>query len=725
MDGTRRILVFEFISAGGLGEAALEAGNSLDAEPLLAQGARMRDALLAELLALPGLEVVVADGGLVALPPARPAQFQGSAQGSARGVAPNRLRVLPTPAAGDLVEWLRVAAAEVDLVWAIAPETDDILQRLCEAVPPARWIGCSAAAIRLASSKTRTRDHLAAQGLPVPQAWEPGQPAPGLAPHTTSGSEDTGRWVLKPDDGAGSEHTRVFAHFGPARAALEAALDAADARTGSAAAHGGGSSGSRWTLEAWVEGEALSLSLLCAAGRAEVLSVNRQRLTVATDGQLGYAGVDTGIEPPTPPLQDLADRIVAAVPGLAGFVGIDLVRQPDGGLCIIEINPRLTCAYAGLVAPPPGSADSRGPTLHGRNLAADIIAAHDATAVIGWDIGGAHVKASLLEAGTITAIGQWPTPLWKGLAHLDAAVQAARARWPQFGHAHHAVTMTAEMTDLFPDREAGVRALCERLAGLLGPAVRFYAGEAGWLAADAAVAHWPAVASANWLASASLVAQRLPDAVLIDIGSTTTDLIPIRACRPIPTGRSDATRLASGELVYLGVVRSPLCALARRIRFRGSAYNVMNEFFATTADVFRLTGELDPAHDHYPPADGGARDEAGSRLRLARMIGHDARDASATEWREFALRWRAQMLAEIRRNLVGVIRRAGLPATAQFVAAGCGAFLVRELAAQLGHPCIGFDALAAVAPDCADWARVCAPSVAVGQLAGNPASASS
>jgi probable H4MPT-linked C1 transfer pathway protein len=255
--------------------------------------------------------------------------------------------------------------------------------------------------------------------------------------------------------------------------------------------------------------------------------------------------------------------------------------------------------------------------------------------------------------------------------------------------------------------------------------VRFYAGEAGWLAADDAAAQWPAVASVNWLASASLVAQRLPDAVLIDIGSTTTDLIPIRACRPIPTGRSDATRLASGELVYLGVVRSPLCALARRIRFRGSAYNVMNEFFATTADVFRLTGELDPAHDHYPPADSGARDEAGSRLRLARMIGHDARDASATEWREFALRWRAQMLAEIRRNLVGVIRRAGLPATAQFVAAGCGAFLVRELAAQLGHPCIGFDALAAVAPDCADWARVCAPSVAVGQLAGNPASASS
>lgn len=340
-----------------------------------------------------------------------------------------------------------------------------------------------------------------------------------------------------------------------------------------------------------------------------------------------------------------------------------------------------------------------------------------AVPVIGWDIGGAHVKASLLEAGTVIAIGQWPTPLWKGLEHLDAAVQAARARWPQFAHAHHAVTMTAEMTDLFPDREAGVRALSQRLAALLGPAVRFYAGEHGWLPADDAPTHWQAIASANWLATASLVAQRLPDAVLIDIGSTTTDLIPIRDGRPVPAGRSDAARLASGELVYLGVVRSPLCALARRIRFRGAAYNVMNEFFATTADVFRLSGELDPAHDHYPPADDGARDEAGSRLRLARMIGHDARDADAAEWRAFALRWRAQMLAEIRRNLARVIRQAGIPATARLVAAGCGAFLVRDLGAQLGHPCIGFDALAAVTPDCADWARVCAPSVAVAQLA--------
>ena len=381
--------MLEFISAGGLGEAASAEPAGAAGEPLLAQGVRMRDALVAELLALPGLEVAVADGGLVALPHTPP----GPAQGAAQDSAPSRPRVQPTPAAGDLVDWLRVAAADVDLVWAIAPETDDTLLRLCEAVPPARWIGCSAAAIRITSSKTRTREHLAEYGLPVPPAWSPGQPRPCSSTNAAERARETQRWVLKPDDGAGSEHTRVFADFDAARAAL--ALVCAHAGVGDMVSAPSTDTAAQalWTLEAWVEGEALSLSLLCAAGRVEVLSVNRQRLTLAADGQLGYAGVDTAVEPVTSALRDLAERCAAAVPGLAGFVGLDLVRQSDGRLCIIEINPRLTCAYAGLVgaalertdersrarrSPSPCSPTGRTQTSHLRNLAADIIAAHDA-----------------------------------------------------------------------------------------------------------------------------------------------------------------------------------------------------------------------------------------------------------------------------------------------------------------------------------------------------------
>ena len=685
------MLVLEFISAGGLGEPPpASAGATLAGEPLLAQGARMRDALLAALQQLNGeacsagasedaaLQVWLADAGLAPLPPAV-------------ADSPTLLRVTPGT---DLIAWLGQRAADFDLVWAIAPETDRILERLCAAVPPARWIGCNAQAIRLCASKSATRAQLAAHGLWVPAAWQPGQPEPDRARRSA-------RWVLKPDDGAGSEDTRVFDDFDAAAAALATAV----------------AGGAAQTLEAWIEGEALSLSLLCTADGCEVLSVNRQQLAPGPDGRLVYAGVTVAIEPVSAQLQALARQVVAAVPGLHGFVGIDLVRSADGRHCVIEINPRLTCAYASLAARAGGGDGS------GRNLAARIIAAHDARPLIGWDIGGAHVKASLLEHGRIRDIAQWPAPLWQGLHHLDQALAAARARWPQCAQAHHVVTMTAEMTDLFPDREAGVGALAAHLAAHLGADTRFYAGGAGWADARTAGAQWQHIASANWLASASLVGTQRADALLVDIGSTTTDLIPTRDGRPMPEGRSDAARLASGELVYLGVVRTPLCALARRIRFGTGRYNVMNEFFATTADVFRLSGELDPAHDQHPSADNGPRDEAGSALRLARLIGHDRRDAGAAEWRVFALRWRALMVAEIRRNLLRVIARSGLPAAAPIVGAGCGHFLARELAAQLGRPYLDFDRLASVEAGCADWARVCAPSVAVALLAARAAPA--
>ncbi|AYH43992.1 hydantoinase/oxoprolinase family protein [Azoarcus sp. DN11] len=344
----------------------------------------------------------------------------------------------------------------------------------------------------------------------------------------------------------------------------------------------------------------------------------------------------------------------------------------------------------------------------------------DRPAVVGWDIGGAHVKASLVVDGCVRDVAQWAAPLWQGLTHLDAAIDAAIERWPGFGRARHAVTMTAEMTDLFPDREAGVAALVRRLAERLGDATRFFAGRADWASAEDGPARWRDVASANWLATAFQVAARHPDALLVDIGSTTTDLIPIRDGAPAPHGRGDAERLASGELVYVGVVRTPLCALARRMTFGGERYNVMNEFFATTADVFRLTGELDPEHDQHSAADGGDKSQAASCRRIARMIGMDARDADAAAWVALAERWRAAMLVQITANLVRVAAQAGLPPDAPLVGAGCGLFLARELARHGHHPFVAFHSVAGLNAAATDsvhrWADTCAPSVAVALL---------
>lgn len=358
--------------------------------------------------------------------------------------------------------------------------------------------------------------------------------------------------------------------------------------------------------------------------------------------------------------------------------------------------------------------------------------------VIGWDIGGAHVKACMLQRGEVLDVAQWVCPLWQGMDHLQWVLQAARERWPGLAAMQHAVTMTGEMVDLFANREDGVRRIAAELARSLVPptaagSVHFFAGDAGWCDSEGVPGHWEAIASANWLATASHAALRFGEGLLVDIGSTTTDLIAFKGARVLTRSRTDAQRLASGELVYHGVVRTPLCALAQRIAWRGTAHNVMNEFFASTADVYRLTGELNPAHDLHPSADHAAKDLPGTRQRLARMIGLDQRDATADEWLAFAHSWRTAQVAMLGNQLRGVMTAHGLGPQAVVVSAGCGDFLVCDVLAQAsaGPPALPHPLrLAAYGQDVARvgthpdpgraevqaWAQVCAPSVAAAAL---------
>ena len=342
-------------------------------------------------------------------------------------------------------------------------------------------------------------------------------------------------------------------------------------------------------------------------------------------------------------------------------------------------------------------------------------------AVIGWDIGGAHAKAALLRRGQVVDAAQWPCPLWQGLDRLDAAFDSALARWPDLRQHTHAVTMTGEMVDLFAHREDGVTRLAQWLAHRL-PEPRFFAGAEAWLAAHEAGAHWQQIASANWLATARHAALvcHADEGLLIDIGSTTTDLIAFGHGAVQSTSRGDAQRLQSGELVYQGVVRTPLCALAQRIAWRGVHSNVMNEFFATSADVYRLTGELEAEHDQHAAADNAPKDAAHTCARLARMIGLDGRDAGTDEWLALARAWRARQCDELRTQVARVAAAHGLGTASVVVGAGCGAFLVPELV-PAGWRCLDYgrdvaSIAAGAAPGTAAWARVAAPAVAVASL---------
>jgi tyramine---L-glutamate ligase len=291
-----RVLAYEHVSGGGLSDHPAIASLAPEAELMLR-------ALVNDLLASPGVEVsVLRDPRL---------RFDLPAA------------VYTTYCTGEFWPAFERALSEAEAVWLIAPERSGVLERLSRKILDGgrRLLGSCPQAVALTASKLRTAEALAATGVnAIPTYADEGTLPP-----------DVERVVVKPEAGAGCQETYVFDR----RAALRAWL-----RQHGAAGR---------VFQPFVEGEHLSLSVLCCERRARLLACNRQHVRVAGD-RLAFSGVSVNA------LADvdgryarLAGDVVRALPGLWGYVGIDLIAAQDGP-AVVEVNPRLTTSYAGLRA---------------------------------------------------------------------------------------------------------------------------------------------------------------------------------------------------------------------------------------------------------------------------------------------------------------------------------------------------------------------------------------
>jgi (4-(4-[2-(gamma-L-glutamylamino)ethyl]phenoxymethyl)furan-2-yl)methanamine synthase len=335
---------------------------------------------------------------------------------------------------------------------------------------------------------------------------------------------------------------------------------------------------------------------------------------------------------------------------------------------------------------------------------------------IGWDVGGAHLKGARAEDGRIVAALQVACPLWLGASRLEEAFALAKS---QLGAADdNVVTMTGELSMAFASRPEGVAALALMTTAALAPApVRFYAGRAGFLAPDAVAAHADDVASANWHASAALTARYCGDALFIDMGSTTTDIIPVVAGAIAARGYSDAERLATGELLYTGLVRSLVFATASRAPVAGAWTPLMNDDFANMADVYRIIGALPQGADVQATTDGRDKSVKASRMRLARMIGRDAHEMDEAACLGLAQWFAERQLRDIADAVAQVLSAGRLREDAPIVAAGIGGDVLRELSRRLGRPHLGFGELVAATPSATTAAAHYAPAAALAILA--------
>ncbi|MBC8049256.1 MAG: hypothetical protein H7X92_03785 [Chitinophagales bacterium] len=335
--------------------------------------------------------------------------------------------------------------------------------------------------------------------------------------------------------------------------------------------------------------------------------------------------------------------------------------------------------------------------------------------VIGWDIGGAHVKCARAVNGRIVEVRQIPCTLWLGEHHLADAV--ASLQTALHGADLHRITMTGELAENFANRAEGVGTIVSTMARLLPPPVMVYIGADGFAHAEHIHKYIKQAASANWHASAALVARMHEQALFIDIGSTTTDITPIKGGVEA-RGYVDAERLTAGELLYTGAVRTPIMAIATDAPFAGVRQRLMAENFSTIADVYRLTGELRPEHDQYAASDGRGKSADECRARLARMLGRDALDAPDDAWGALAAYFRQRQIAMIYDAVAQALSGVPLDATAPIVGAGAGSFLARVIAARLGRPYIDFGAL--IGGDCGEAASLCAPASALALLPSGP-----
>ncbi|HEX7088641.1 MAG TPA: hydantoinase/oxoprolinase family protein [Longimicrobiales bacterium] len=304
--------------------------------------------------------------------------------------------------------------------------------------------------------------------------------------------------------------------------------------------------------------------------------------------------------------------------------------------------------------------------------------------VLGWDIGGANLKVARVVDGAVVAAVEEPFALWREPGRLPEALGRLAARVGGGGSAM-AVTMTAELADCFATKREGVAFVLDALRTAFPDCEpRIYGVDGRFHSPDAARCAPLRVAAANWAAAAAFVARQHRDALLIDVGSTTTDIIPLVSGRIAARGRTDPARLMSGELVYTGVLRSPVMSIVRRVPLRGRWCRVAAEHFAIAADVHCWLRRIPPGAYRCETPDGRGVSRREAAARIARVVCADLEMLSPRDItriaRHVARAQRARIVAAIRQ----VLSRLGAEAPRVALAAGAGAFLARDAARAAG-----------------------------------------
>lgn len=322
--------------------------------------------------------------------------------------------------------------------------------------------------------------------------------------------------------------------------------------------------------------------------------------------------------------------------------------------------------------------------------------------ILGLDVGGANLKGATADRRAVSL----PFALWKQPDALPTKLAELTSQFPDA--TEFAVTMTGELCDCYETKREGVDAILDAVAFAAAECrVRVWGTDGDWHAVDESRANPLLVAASNWHALATFAGRLVPTgtAVLLDIGSTTTDVIPIRDGRPIALGATDVSRLASRELVYTGVRRTPACAIL------GPMFAA--EFFATSLDAHLLLGTIPEDPADTDTADGRPATCEKAHARLSRMLGGDPEVISTDGTRALSERMVQTQIAQIDDAVNRAVARLETR-EATLISSGSGEFLVGMLRREGTKPeRVSLNAV--LGPE----VSACAPAYALAVLAGS------
>ena len=289
--------------------------------------------------------------------------------------------------------------------------------------------------------------------------------------------------------------------------------------------------------------------------------------------------------------------------------------------------------------------------------------------ILGLDIGGANTKAASSDGLFAESVY---LPLWKH-APLEKVLRLLALQEPQAV----AAVITGELADCFSTKREGISSLTATVKRAFSCPVYFW-GASGFAWTDPLE-----LAAANWSASAALLAREIGDCLFVDMGSTTTDLIPIKG--EALAAKTDFLRLAAGDLVYMGMLRTRLDALLPQARIGGQRVPLAPEFFAIIADAHLALGRISEERYACETPDGAGKDREAALRRLARSVCADLEEIGEAG----ALAIAEQACERQKSILVAAMeRQAEKHGLTKVAAAGIGEGLIAEAAAFLGLECI-------------------------------------